>query len=231
MNGGISMNEKDTERRNRFFEELSICLWREGFVVQPQENGLLPVLNNGMPLCRIEEDGNIRYRPEDITDADMELARDQVAHIAGVTAEYMMQMENAPVLKASGLDESYKVLAEFNGVLLAGHPSSCGVQFVTWEWGYDHTGVYQGHYTAHHYEDAKRDFAIRSGLLKKEQLFIPEQLIEIYRCCADTLNAGFDLSYEQEKRIRSVQKQIEKGMPDIAGNLPTHEQYASEQKF
>lgn len=225
------MNEKDTERRNRFFEELSICLWREGFVVQPQENGLLPVLNNGMPLCRIEEDGNIRYRPEDITDADMELARDQVAHIAGVTAEYMMQMENAPVLKASGLDESYKVLAEFNGVLLAGHPSSCGVQFVTWEWGYDHTGVYQGHYTAHHYEDAKRDFAIRSGLLKKEQLFIPEQLIEIYRCCADTLNAGFDLSYEQEKRIRSVQKQIEKGMPDIAGNLPTHEQYASEQKF
>ena len=162
------MYEKDTEQRNRFFEELSICLSREGFTVQPQENGLLPVLNNGMPLCRIEEDNSIRYRPEDITDADMELARDQVAHIAGVTAEYMMQMESAPVLKASGLDESYKVLAEFNGVLLAGHPSSCGVQFVTWEWGYDHTGVYQGHYTAHHYEHAKRDFAIRSGLLKKE---------------------------------------------------------------
>ena len=168
------MNEKDTERRNRFFEELSICLQREGFTVQPQGNGLLPVLNNGMPLCRIEEDGSIRYRPEDITDADMELARDQVAHIAGVTVEYMKQMESAPILKASGLDESYKILAEFNGVLLVGHPSSCGVQFVTWEWRYDHTGVYQGHYTSHHYEDAKRDFAIRSGLLKKEQLFSHE---------------------------------------------------------
>lgn len=153
MIGGITMNEKDTERRNRFFEELTICLRREGFTVQSQENGLLPVLNNGMPLCRIEEDGSIRYKPEDITDTDMELACDQVAHIAGVTAEYMMLMESAPVLKASGLDESYKILAEFNGVLLVGYPSSCGVQFVTWEWGYNHTGVYQGHYTAHHYED------------------------------------------------------------------------------
>lgn len=225
------MNEKDTERRNRFFEELTICLQREGFTVQPQENGLLPVLNNGMPLCRIEEDGSIRYRPEDITDADMELARDQVAHIAGVTAEYMKQMESAPVLKASGLDESYKILAEFNGVLLVGHPSSCGVQFVTWEWGYDHTGVYQGHYTAHHYEDAKRDFAIRSGLLKKDLLFSPEQLIEIYRCCADTLDTCFDLSYEQEKRIRSVQEQIEQSMPDLVENLPGHGQNISEQEF
>ena len=225
------MNEKDTERRNRFFEELSICLQREGFTVQPQGNGLLPVLNNGMPLCWIEEDGGIRYKPEDITDADMELARDQVALIAGVTAEYMKQMESAPVLKASGLDESYKILAEFNGVLLVGHPSSYGIQFVTWEWGYNHTGVYQGHYAAHHYEDAKRDFAIRSGLLKKEQLFSPEQLIEIYRCCADMLVAGFDLSYEQEKRIRSVQEQIEQSMHDLAESLPGHDQNISKQEF
>lgn len=71
----------------RFFEKLSICLQREGFTVQPQENGLLPVLNNGMPLCRIAGDGGIRYKPEDITDADMEFARDLVAHIAGVTVE------------------------------------------------------------------------------------------------------------------------------------------------
>lgn len=55
--------------------------------MQPQENGLHPVLNNGMPLCRIAGDGGIRYKPEDITDADMEFARDLVAHIAGVTVE------------------------------------------------------------------------------------------------------------------------------------------------
>lgn len=62
-------------------------------------------------------------------------------------------------------------------------------------------------------------------------MFSPEQLIEIYRCCADTLDAGFDLSYEQEKRIRSVQEQIEQSMPDLAENLPGHDQNISEQEF
>ena len=67
--------------------------------------------------------------------------------------------------------------------------------------------------------------------MKKEQLFSPEQLIEIYRCCADTLDTCFDLSYEQEKRIRSVQEQIERSMPNLAQNLPGHGQNISEQDF
>lgn len=67
--------------------------------------------------------------------------------------------------------------------------------------------------------------------MKKEQLFSPEQLIEIYRCCADTLDAGFGLSYEQEKRITSVQEQIEQSMPGFVENLPGHDQNISEQEF
>lgn len=221
------MSEKDTEKRNRFFEELTICLLREGFTVQPQENAVLPVLRNGLPLCRVVGNGGVRYRQEDIIGADMEQALDQVTHIAGVTAEYMRQMERAPVLKASGLDDTYKVLAEFNDIVLAAHQNRYGCQFVTWAWGHDHTGVYQGHYAAHHYEDAKQDFAVRSGLLKKEQLFSPEQLIEIYRCCADTLEAGFDLTYDQEKRIKSVQEQIENGMPDIMARIREQDQHTA----
>ena len=41
-------------------------------------------------------------------------------------------MNAAPLLKAQGLDEEYRLLADFNGVVLAGHPSRLGVQFVTW---------------------------------------------------------------------------------------------------
>ena len=42
--------------------------------------------------------------------------------------------------------ENYKHLAEFNGAVLAGHPSRYGVEFVTWEWSYGRTGLWQGHY-------------------------------------------------------------------------------------
>ena len=66
------------------------------------------------------------------------------------------------------------------------------------------------------YDAAKQDFAIRSGLTQKEQLFSTEQLTEIYRCCVDSVDGDFfELTGEQEKMIRSVQQQIEECVPDL----------------
>ena len=97
---------------------------------------------------------------------------------------------------------------------LAAMPGQSGVEFVTWDWDFNREGVSHGHYFGGDYKGAKQDFAIRSGLIP-ERIFIDEQLIEIYRSCADTLDAGLDLTYDQEKCIRSVQDQIESAMPDI----------------
>ena len=86
--------------------------------------------------------------------------------------------------------------------MLAAHPTRLGVQFVTWDWSFDRTGLNQGNYFQENYAGAKQDFAIRAGLISKQQIFNPGQLIEIYRCCSDTLDAGFDLTAEQEKCIQ-----------------------------
>lgn len=81
---------------------------------------------------------------------------------------------------------------------------------------YGHTGVCHGHYFMENYAGAKQDFAIRSGLIQKERLFTPEQMIGIYRCCADSVDGDFfELTGEQEKMIRSVQQQIEECVPDL----------------
>ena len=125
-------------------------------------------------------------------------------------------MEAAPQLKASGLDGDYRILADFGGTVLAGTPSKYGVQFVTWDWDYDRTGVVHGHYFMENYDAAKQDFATRSGLIPKEQLFTTEQMIEIYRCCADSVDGEFfALTDKQEKVIHSVQQQIEICVPDL----------------
>ena len=102
--------------------------------------------------------------------------------------------------------------------------SKNGAQFVTWDWDFDRSGVSHGHYYNNNYAAAKQDFAIRSRLIPEERIFNEEQLTEIYRCCADALNYGFDLSEEQEKIIRGIQEQIEFGVPDIQTRISEQNQ-------
>ena len=135
------------------------------------------------------------------------------------------QMHSASALFERRLEDGYKVLADFNGTVLAGVQSKHGVHFVTWDWAYGHTGVCHGHYFMENYAGAKQDFAIRSGLIQKEQLFTPEQMTEIYRCCADSVDGDFfELTEEQEKMIRSVQQQIEECVPDLDERIRQQEE-------
>ncbi|MFR4332829.1 MAG: hypothetical protein ACLT3J_10075, partial [Ruminococcus sp.] len=135
-------------------------------------------------------------------------ACERATDLACTVREYMTLLEQAPPLQAQSLTDDYRLLADFNGAVLAAHPTRLGVQFVTWDWSFDHTGLNQGNYFQENYVGAKQDFAIRAGLISKQQIFNQEQLVEIYRCCSDTLDAGFDLTAEQEKCIRGVQEQI-----------------------
>ena len=216
------------EEKKKYFAESALALRREGFHVEKVLGGQLGVWLDDQPLCEVSEVGGITYKGDNIATPERVAAKDEVYRIVCTTAEYIRQMEQAPPLKASGLEDSYKVLADFNGTVLAGTHSKYGVQVVTWDWDYDRHGVSHGHYFTGNYEGAKQDFATRSGLIPEQRLFKDEQLIEIYRCCADTLDAGFDLTYEQEKCIKSVQEQIEYGIPDIMDRIREQDQHTVE---
>ena len=109
--------------------------------------------------------------------------------------------------------------------MLAGTPSKHGIQFVTWDWDYDRTGVSHGHYFMENYDKAKQDFATRSGLIQKEQLFSPEQLTEIFRCCADSVDEDFfELTDTQEEMIRGIQQQIRVCVPDLNERIRQQEE-------
>ena len=213
-----------TEEKQRYLNEVAIVLAREGFQTVRTHAGRLRILLDDTPLCELAESG-VTYRNEDIDEPERIAAKDKVYEIVRTTAEYMRQMEMAPFLKADGLEDGYKVLADFNGTVLAGVQSKHGVHFVTWDWAYGHTGVCHGHYFMENYAGAKQDFAIRSGLIQKERLFTPEQMTEIYRCCADSVDGDFfELTGEQEKMIRSVQQQIEECVPDLDERIRQQEE-------
>ena len=120
--------------------------------------------------------------------------------------EYQELMEQAPQIRASGLEGDYRTLAEFNNVVLAGHQTRFGIEFVTWEWVQNHTTLWQGHYYGDDYDAAKQDFTTRSGLLPQERIFSDQQLTELYRCIHETLESGYPITLEREKLLPNRSK-------------------------
>ena len=121
------------ESRDRFYKEVGIHLAREGFSVLEQRDGLLPLEWCGAPLCRITAGGGAQFRRDELEPEGAGDAFQLATEIAHTTAEYMRLMETAPHLQAKGLDGDYRLLADFNDTVLAGHLTSRGAEFVTWE--------------------------------------------------------------------------------------------------
>lgn len=207
--------------QHTYFAELKLALQKVGYTVQPVEDGLLPIEWYGRRLCQVTESGGIRFRMDDITGPEAEIDRGRATDIAGVVREYMTLIEQAPNLKADGLGENYKLLAEFNGAVLAGHPGRYGVEFATWEWSYGRTGLWQGHYYdpgsgPNGYLSAKQDFCVRSGLMDQNRLFTNEQLAEVYRCVHETLESVYPITPERLKLLEGVAEQVRCAVPDLA---------------
>ncbi|MDD4510183.1 MAG: hypothetical protein PHY23_04675 [Oscillospiraceae bacterium] len=210
----------------KYFAELSRILRKHGIESGPVENGRLVIQMDGQPVGRIEPGGMRCVAPGDLLTEDASKAFYRAAPFAEMVAEYMESLKRAPTLIAEGLDADYLLLAEFNGTVLAGKEmeGGYGMQFVTWDWNYDHTAVEQGHYYHDNYEGAKADFAVRSGLIQKGCYFSEEQLTEMYRCMHDMLDGEYELTDNQETLISDTCEQIEKIVPDLRQRIAQTEE-------
>ena len=198
----------------RYLTEASLRLTRAGFITEKNDERSFRVEFDGRSLCTVTGK-DVRYDSADI-DGDRQTALNEVLDITHTVGEYMRLMEISPELKATGLPERFKLLAEFNGTVLAGkkYDSIPGHQFVTWSRTYDGTGVTQGNYIED-YETAKQDFAARAGLVQKGRQFSDEQLTEVYRCIHETLDSGYPITPERETLLREAARQIDKAVPDL----------------
>ncbi len=203
------------EEKSRYFEEVARNLRRGGFEAEAVSgDGLLPVRWQGQPLCQVTAEGGVRHLPDDVQRVAGDDAVGRVTDIAKTTAQYMKLLEAAPPLKAKGLEGGYRLLADFNGTVLAGQSTRYGVQFVTWERDFGKTGLCWGHYFED-YGKARQDFATRSGLVAEDRLFSAEQLAEVYRTIHETLDGEYPLTAERESLLKGVGEQIERAVPDL----------------
>ena len=173
------MNKEITPQKERFLREVEQKLLHRELDARLLDDGLIHIRWNEKPLCSVDRDGIVRFRPADITGSGVDRQLRTVIQTAGHVKEYMRIFERAPTLKAVGLDDTYKVLADFGDAVLAGQLGKKGARFVTWEWDFDRQGVHAGHYFMENYEAAKQDFAVRAGLVESQRLFSDEQLAVI----------------------------------------------------
>ena len=219
------MSEENISQKERFLREVEQKLLRKELDTELLEDGLLQVKWNGNPLCAVDRNGAVRFCPDDIRDAETDRQLRTVVQTAAQTKEYLRMLERTPTLKAVGLNEDYKILADFGDAVLAGRYCKTGAKFVTWEWDFDRRGVHAGHYFMENYEAAKQDFAVRAGLINEQRLFSDEQLAVIRNACEFAREDDATLSYAEEKQLHSVQEQIDFILPQQEqGQRPTMEQ-------
>ena len=201
----------------KFFPELARRLRQEGVATGPAEENRLPVLLNGQEMMWVETDGFIVLAAGARDNSETARTYETVRGLCAPVYEYTGAMASAPVLEAVGLHEEFRLLAEYDGVVLAGQEleGDWGYKFATWRRSLDGAGLDHGNYYHNDYDGAKLDFACRSGLVRESRQFTDEQLTELYRCIHETLDSGYPITREREDILRTVAERIEDSVDDL----------------
>ena len=206
---------------NKYFTELAHRLQAAGITTGHPERNQLTVLLNDQPVLFVSSESDVFLLPAGSNPPEASELYHKVAQTAEEVYAYVEAIQTAPLLHASGLSEKFHLLADFGGAVLAGREleNGRGYQFVTWIWDYNRTGVSYRHYYDEDFCGAKQDFAVRSGLISKTQLFSPEELTELYRATDYLLDEGPELEDGHLKAMQTARTKIEYTVPDLADRL------------
>ena len=206
---------------NKYFAELARRLRAAGITAGHPEKNRLTVLLNNQPVLSVSAGSDVFLLPAGSNQPEAGELYHKVAQTADEVYAYVDAVQTAPLLHASGLSEEFHLLADFGGAVLAGREleNGWGYQFVTWIWDHDRTGVSHGHYYEEDFQGAKQDFAVRSGLISKAQLFSPEELTQLYRATDYLLDEGPEPEDGQLKALQTSRTTIEYTVPDLAERL------------
>ena len=207
--------------KQKFYAELSRRLREEGIESSYAGTQNLNVSLHGQPVLCVTPSSEIYILPAGSKNEEVNDLYHRVGATADEVYEYVEAVQSSPLLRASDLKEEFRLLADFGCAVLAGREreNDRGYQFVTWVWDFDRRGVSHGHYFEGNYHAAKEDFAVRSGLISRAQLFSADQLAELYRATDFFLEEGPEPEDKQMKAFQEARTKIEYTVPDLQERL------------
>ena len=220
------METDEIKNGAKFFDEMARRSSEAGLTAGAREGGRLPLLLRGRMIMAVTKDADVWLTPECGHDSEAGARYHAAARLAQAVMEYTSAVEQAPPLKAEGLSPEFKLLAEFNGAVLAGRElkPGDGYEFATWNRDHDGQGVNSGHFFCNAFEDAKQDFTVRSGLIPVTRLYTDDQLTEVYQCIHRSLDTDVSLSDKSRDALENVAGLIELSVPDLTDRLSQENQ-------
>ena len=194
-----------------FIKEIELAAKKLGLTSSLGDDGRIQIQKDGIELCRVNDEGAVFFRDSDLERCGGKSILSAFSKSVNDICEYLTAMEVVPFLKARGIDE-WKQLCEFNRVVLACHPSRVGIQFVTWERDFDGSGVSNGHYFSD-YQNAKRDFAVRAGLIPRNEILTKEELETMRSITRYALEHSDDMNYSQELKCEKLYERLDELVP------------------
>jgi len=193
---------------------------------------LLELARLGFPDAQYSEANNlIRLNPSDSRmpkiygNGDIQfgseydpLVRDELQPLVRKIDEIVAAWEQARAVPFENLS-NYRVLAEYNGVVLAARDDSeqaynDGLHFVTWRHDCDRTGFEHGNYTTD-YDAAKEDFATRAGLVDRHKMMSETELKLIHQGLVFLGANAPDLSADAMTNVGKLIEKVEMIVPEI----------------
>ena len=199
-----------------FQKEIARRLSEEGYNFS-FENGEFSVKLNCGDVIKIRKD-DVLHSSGNFTDDGKE-AFYALYHLNREVLDYCTAYEKSSELKADGLSEKYRCLAEFGGTVLAAKHTEYGFEFVTWDRTYDGKAVCQGKYFED-YAAAKENFATRSGLIDKDKLFGTDELEWLGKCVNFTMRHNGDLNFDDCECLKKLNEKISENLPEQQSEAP-----------
>ena len=178
--------------------------------------------NNGVFLVNLSGGASVKIADNDALCSDCaftEKNREEYLALGRFVRgiyEYCSDYENSPELKADGLNDKYRCLAEFNQTVLAAkYSDEYGFEFVTWGRTYDGKSLWNGNYYDD-YDAAKENFAVRSGLVDKDKLFGTEEFAWLKKCVKFTVRHNGDLKFDDDdcEFLEKLNEKISENIPE-----------------
>ena len=184
----------------------------EGVAVKVEDNKMNFYIDGRLEFY-VRESGGVRYTPNCSDTDKVKNICGEIVHASRFVREYLETIDQAPDFEVEGLENKYKLLAQFNNTVLAARVK----------------GVFAGNYFGNDYTRAKEDFAVRANIVNREKIFSTSELVEIYRCIDDTLGGGYEISDEQVDVLNTIKDKITEVVPDVFERaVEAQEQYDQE---
>ena len=185
-----------------------------------EESQLLNISHKGVDLASITSNGFMHYKNQDLTDPETRDVFVRLLDEVDTVREYVGLYVSAPQMQPKDV-QNYRKFSEYGDVVFAGmYSEKHGFMFCSWRQSDGGKYLAHGDYSPD-YLSSKENYAVRAGLIVKDEIFTQAEAEELFKCAAFARDNCDSLTYEQDRGLMELMEKLQDAYPSLKENPPT----------